>query len=61
MSLNFCHSACSPRCQTQPEPLDYEDPPSTSRKVDVRQILLKKIERKIALSAGCRIKSLPTL
>jgi hypothetical protein len=41
MSPNFCHSTCSPRCQTQPEPLDSEDPPSTSRKVDVCQILLK--------------------
>jgi hypothetical protein len=59
MSLNFCHSACSPHCQT-PDPLDYENPLSTSKKVDVCQILLK-IEAKIALSAGCRTNGLPTL
>jgi hypothetical protein len=33
--------------QTQPEPLDSKDLPSTSRKVDVCQILLKKIERRL--------------
>jgi hypothetical protein len=49
MSLNFHHSAHSPRCKIQHEPLDSEDLPSTSRKVDGCQILLK-IERKIALS-----------
>jgi hypothetical protein len=60
MSLNFRHSAHSPCCQT-PGPLDSEDLPSTCRKVDGCQILLKKIERKIALSAGCRINGLPML
>jgi hypothetical protein len=41
-SLNFRHSACSPHCQMQPDPLDSKEPPSTSRKEDVCQILLKK-------------------
>jgi hypothetical protein len=61
MNPNFYHSARSPYCQTQPKPLESEDPPSTSRNVDVCQILLKKIERKIDLTAGCRINGLPTL
>jgi hypothetical protein len=60
MSPNFRHSARSPHCQTQPEPLEPEDSPSTSRKLDGCQILLK-IEREIALSVGCRIISLLTL
>jgi hypothetical protein len=60
MSPNLHHSACSPRCQTQLEPVDSKDLPSTSRKVDGCQILFK-IERKIALGAGCRINGLPML
>jgi hypothetical protein len=60
MRPNFCYSH-SPNCQTQLGPPDSEDPPSTSRKVDGCQILLKKIERKIAHSAGCRINDLSTL
>jgi hypothetical protein len=51
------HHSSSPHCQTQPGLLDSEDLPSTSRKVDRCQILLK-IEIKIALSVGCRIKGL---
>jgi hypothetical protein len=58
MSLNFHHSIHSPRCETQADPLDSEDLPSISRKVYGCQILLK-IERKIALSEGCRMNGLP--
>jgi hypothetical protein len=46
---NFRHYSCSPRCQTQPDPLDSEDPPSTSRKVDECQILLKKKEKLLSV------------
>jgi hypothetical protein len=47
MSPNFHYFACSPRCQTQPIPLDFVDPPSTSRNVDGCQILLKKYKEKL--------------
>jgi hypothetical protein len=57
MSPNFCHYSHSLHFQTQLDPLDSEDPSSTSRKVDGVQILLKKIQRKIALIVGCRINS----
>jgi hypothetical protein len=40
MSPNFLYS-CFPHCQTQSEPLESEDPLSTSRNLDVCQILLK--------------------
>jgi hypothetical protein len=59
MSPDFHHSHF-PHCKTQPDALDSEDLPSTSRKLDVCQILLK-IERTIALSVGCRINDLATI
>jgi hypothetical protein len=59
MSQNFCHSRF-PHCQTQSDSQDSKDSPSTSRKPDACQILLK-IERKIALNVGCRINGLPML
>jgi hypothetical protein len=40
-SLNFLHSLF-PRYQTQSEPLDFKDLPSTSRKLEACQNLLKK-------------------
>jgi hypothetical protein len=36
-----------PRCKTQSELLDYEDPPSTSRKLDVCQFLFKNRKKKL--------------
>jgi hypothetical protein len=56
--INFFHSRF-PHCQTQSQPLESEDAPSTSEKLNACQILLK-IERKIALSAGCRINDMMT-
>jgi hypothetical protein len=58
-SLNFPRSSF-PHCQTQSDPLESEDLPSASRKLDVCQFFLK-MDRKIALSAGCRINGIPTL
>jgi hypothetical protein len=47
-SPNFIHSHFS-HCQTQSEPLDCEDPPSTTRKMDACQILLKNRKKKLLL------------
>jgi hypothetical protein len=47
MSPNFHHYSYSPHCQRQRDPLDSEDLPSTSRKVDGCQILFKN-RKKIA-------------
>jgi hypothetical protein len=60
MRPNFRHYSRSPRCQTLLDPLDSDDPPSTSKKVGGCQILLK-IKRKIVFNACCRINNLPTL
>jgi hypothetical protein len=49
VSPNIHHYSRSPHCQTQPDPLDSEDPPSTSRKVDGCQILLKKKEKLLSV------------
>jgi hypothetical protein len=46
MSLNFIHSRF-PCCQTQSEPLDFEDPPCTYRKLYACQILLKHRKKKV--------------
>jgi hypothetical protein len=45
-SPNFRYSRF-PRCQTQSDPLDSEDLPSTSKKLDAYQILLKKEKEKM--------------
>jgi hypothetical protein len=46
MSPNFYYSHF-PGYQTQSEPLDFEDPPFTSRKLDACQILLKNRKKKL--------------
>jgi hypothetical protein len=50
MGPNILHSHF-PQCQAQSKPLEFEDPPYTSRKLDVRQILLK-VERKNCPQCG---------
>jgi hypothetical protein len=52
MNPNFHHYSRSPHCQTQPDPLDSEDPPSTSRKVDRCPILLKNRKKLLSVQVA---------